>query len=165
MSKRRATIVVAGLMLGCALPSVPAAHAGSSKQDRVERAVIHKVNKIRHSHGLRALRRSRALSRAADRKAKEVARSSVLSHSSPDGTSMMSRVRQYVRARTVGETLGYVPVRSSQADQIVDAWMRSPSHRDALLSPAFRRVGAGRRKARVGSSRVAVIALDLASSH
>jgi uncharacterized protein YkwD len=162
MSKRRATFVVAGLTLGCALPAAPA-QAGSAKQDRVERAVIKKVNSIRAQHGLRALRRSRGLARAADVKAKEVARTSVLSHSSPDGTPMVSRVRRFVRAHTVGETVGYVPSRSGQASRIVNAWMASPSHRAALLSPTFRRAGVGRRTTRMGSSAVAVFAVDLAS--
>ena len=164
MSKRRATLAVAGLTLGCALPSAAPAHAGSAKQDRVERAVIKKVNSIRSQHGLRKLRRSRGLARAADVKAREVASTSVLSHASPDGTPMQARVRRFVRARVVGETVGYVPTRSSQATAIVNAWMSSPSHRAALLSPTFRRVGAGRRKGRMGSKRVAVFALDLASS-
>lgn len=163
MSKRRATLLVAGLTLGCAVPAAPA-EAGSAKQDRVERAVIKRINEIRRDNGLRALRRSRALSRAADSKAREVTRTDVLSHSSPDGTSMSQRVRRYVRAKSVGETIGYVPVRSSQARRIVRNWMQSSSHRQALLSRSFRRVGVGRRKGRVGRSRVAVIALDLASS-
>jgi uncharacterized protein YkwD len=163
MSKRRATFVVAGLTLGCAVPATPA-YAGSAKQDRVERAVVNQVNVIRAQHGLRALRRSSGLARAADVKAKEVARTSVLSHASPDGTPMHQRVRRYVRARSVGEAIGYVPSRSRQAVTIVRAWMASPQHRSALLSPTFRRVGVGRRKGRLGSGGVAVIAIDLASS-
>ena len=163
MSKRRATIAVAGLTLGCAVSAAPA-HAGSAAQDRVERAVIQQVNHIRAQHGLRPLRRSRGLARAADVKAEEVAQTSVLSHSSPDGTPMSSRVHHYVNARAVGETLGYVPARSRQATAIVKAWMASPAHRDALLSPMFRRAGVGRRRGRLGSSKIAVIALDLASS-
>lgn len=165
MSKRRATLIVAGLTLGCFsfIPADPAA-AGSAKQDRVERAVVKQVNSIRAQHGLRPLRRSRGLARAADVKAREVASTQVLSHDSPDGTPMHSRVRKYVKARSVGETIGYVPARSRQASAIVRAWMASPSHRQALLSPTFRRVGVGRRKGSFGSSRVAVIALDLASS-
>ena len=163
MSKRRATVVVAGLMLGCALPAAPA-DAGSAKQDRVEREVVRQVNAIRAQHGLAKLRRHRGLARAADAKAREVVATATLSHASSDGTSMDQRIRQYVRARVVGETLGWVPARSRQARRIVDGWMASPSHRAALLEPAFRRMGVGRRKGRLGSGRVAVIALDLASS-
>ena len=164
MSKRRATLVVAGLTLGCVVPHPATAEAGSAKQDRVERAVVKKVNSIRAQHGLRKLRRSHGLARAADVKAREVQSTTVLSHSSPDGTPMQTRVRRYVRAKAVGETLGYVPRRSPQANAIVKAWMSSPSHRAALLSPGFRRVGVGRRKGKMGRSRVAIIALDLASA-
>ena len=163
MSKRRATFVVAGLTLGCALPTAAPAQAGSAKQDRVERAVVKKVNALRAQHGLRKLRRSRGLARAADVKAHEVATTSVLSHASPDGTPMPTRVRRFVRARVVGETVGYVPSRSRQATMIVNAWMGSPSHRAALRSPQFRRVGVGRRRGQMGSRKVAVFALDLAS--
>jgi uncharacterized protein YkwD len=163
MSKHRAMLVVAGLGLGCALPVAPA-EAGSAKQDRVERAVVKKVNQLRAQHGLRKLRRHRGLSRAADVKAREVVQTTVLTHVSPDGTSMDQRVRRYVRAQTVGETLGFVPDAPAQAQQIVTSWMASPVHRTALLSPTFRRVGVGRRKGRLGASRIAVIALDLASS-
>jgi uncharacterized protein YkwD len=163
MSKRRATLVVAGLTLGCALPAAPAG-AASTRHDRTERSVVRKVNAIRAQHGLRRLRRSRGLARAADRKAREILRTDTLSHSSPDGTPMQHRVRRYVNARSVGETLGIVPRRGSQAGRIVGAWMSSPSHRAALLSPSFRRVGVGRRKGRVGGGRVSAFALDLASS-
>lgn len=164
MSKRRATLIVAGLMLGSTQISTAPAHAGSAKQDRVERSVLKQVNAIRAQHGLRQLRRSRALARAADVKAREVTQTQVLSHDSPDGTPMHSRVRKYVKAKSVGETIGYVPAGSRQATAIVNAWMASPSHRQALLSPQFRRVGVGRRNGSMGSSRVTVVALDLASS-
>ena len=76
---------------------------------------------------------------------------------------MDQRVRQYIRAKRVGETLGYVPAKSRQAKRIVDDWMASPGHRSALLSPSFRRVGVGRRKTDLGSGKIAIIALDLAS--
>ena len=162
MSKRRTTLVVVGLTLGCALPAAPA-QAGSARQDRVERAVLKQINVIRAQHGLHKLRRHRGLARAADVKALEVATTKVLSHASPDGTSMDQRVRQYVRASAVGETLGYVPAKSDQAKRIVDGWMASPGHRAALLSPGFRRVGVGRRKTDLGTGKIAIIALDLAS--
>jgi uncharacterized protein YkwD len=162
--KRRATLAVAGLTLGCAVPAAPA-YAGSARQDRVERAIVHEINVIRHQSGLRALQRSKGLARAADRKAYELARTRVLSHASPDGTPMDARIRRYVRARDLGETIGMVSTRTRQAATIVQAWMDSPAHRSALLSPEFKRVGAGRRKGRLGLSHVAFFTLDLASAH
>ncbi len=163
MSKRRATFVVAGLTLGCVVPPAPAG-ATATRQDTTERSVVKKVNAIRAQHGLRKLRRSTALTVAADRKAREVLRTDTLTHSSPDGTTMHRRVRRYVDARSVGETLGVVPRGRAQAARIVGAWMSSPGHRAALLAPGFRRVGVSRRKGRLGSGRVAVFALDLASA-
>ena len=163
MSKHRATLAVAGLALGCAVPAAPAA-ATATRQDSTERSVVKKVNAIRAQHGLRKLRRSTGLTRAADRKVREVLHTDTLTHSSPDGTSMHQRIRRFVDARAIGETIGYVPRGGPQAAKIVGAWMSSPSHRAALLSPGFRRVGVSRRKGRLGSGRVSVFALDLASA-
>ena len=163
MFKRSAASAAAGLTLGCALGAAPAG-ASPTRYDSTERSVVAQVNAIRAQHGLRTLRRSTGLSRAADKKAREVVRTDSLSHTSPNGASMQSRVRRYVKARAVGETLGVVPRNGPQAARVVGAWMSSPSHRAALLSPSFRRVGIGRRKGSIGSGRVAVFALDLASA-
>jgi uncharacterized protein YkwD len=163
MSKRRATLVVAGLTLGCALPAAPAG-ATATRQDSTERSVVAKVNALRATRGLRALRRSTALTLAADRKAREVVRTDTLTHSSPDGTPMQQRVRRFVDARAIGETLGVVPRGDSQAARIIGTWMSSPSHRAALLSPAFRRVGVSRRTGHMAAGRVSVFAVDLASA-
>jgi uncharacterized protein YkwD len=163
MPKRRATLAVAGLTLGCALPAAPAG-ATATRQDSTERSVVSKVNAIRARHGLRTLRRSTGLTRAADRKVREVVQTDALTHSSPDGTPMSSRVRKYVDARSIGETLGFVPRGSAQAARIVGEWMSSPSHRAALLSPAFRRVGVSRRTGHMAGGPVTVFALDLASA-
>jgi len=156
----RTTLGVATLSICCAAPAAPAL-AASAKQDRVERAVVQQVNAIRAQHGLRALRRSRGLARAADVKAREVAQTNVLSHSSPDGTPMMARVRRYVDAHAFGETLGTTPRGGGEAAIIVRAWMSSPAHRAALMSPRFRRVGVGRRAT---SGHRSIIAVDLASA-
>jgi uncharacterized protein YkwD len=76
--------------------------------------------------------------------------------------AMGPRVRRYVRARAVGETLARVPfAMSGNAGAIVDAWMRSPSHRATLLSRSFRRVGVARRAGRGGS---VFFTVDLASA-
>jgi uncharacterized protein YkwD len=166
MPKRRVTLPVAGLALGCALtPTTPAAAApAATAEDRVERAIVQEVNDLRARHGVRRLQRSVALKRAADVKVREVLLTNVLTHASPDGTSMRARVRRFVSARAVAETLGYVPVRSRQASRIVRVWMRSPAHRRTLLSRSYRRVGVRRVAGRLGSSRVTVVALDLASA-
>jgi uncharacterized protein YkwD len=165
MSLRRARFATAALSVVFVVPAAPAkAGAASSRQDRAERAVLKKVNAIRAQNGLRKLRASRALANSADDKSLEIARSRVVSHTSPDGTPMDRRVRRYVRAKIVGETIAYVPTRSRQARMVVSSWMHSPPHRAALMSPAFRRAGIGRRRAALGGGRAAVFTLNLASA-
>ena len=153
MRFRRAAALAVGLTtLGTTAP----ASAQSPKHDSVERSVIRKLNAIRHASGLRKLRASRGLARAADAKSRSIAATGDFSHG-----AMGPRVRRYVRARSVGETLAQVPLPvSGNAGAIVGAWMASPSHRATLLSGHFRRVGVGRRYAR-GS---VFFTVDLASA-
>ena len=164
----RAPLVAAGLAAACVLPAPASASASaagaSARQDRVERAVLRQVNAVRAQAGLRRLRRSRALARSADQTALDVVATSTLSHTSPDGTPMDTRLRRRVRAHAVGETLAAVPVQRDEASAIVAAWMRSPTHRAQLLTASFRRAGVGRRRGVVGGARMSVLALDLASA-
>lgn len=165
MSLRRAFFATTALSVVIAVPAVSPVQAGavSPRQDRVERAVLKKVNNVRADNGLRKLRRSRALAASADQKSLEIKRTKVMSHTSPDGTSMYQRVRRYIRARTVGETLAYVSARRRQARLVVRSWMASPSHRAAILSPGFRKAGIGRRRGAIRGRRAAIVTLNLAS--
>jgi uncharacterized protein YkwD len=169
MRTRRAALAALGAGLVPAAVVVPAvpetANASPARADRLERQVIRHVNAVRRAHGLRTLRRSRGLQRAADFHSWEILRSNVLSHTSPDGTPMARRIRRFVRARAVGETIAWVSPRTRrQASVIVGSWMRSPGHRAALLNPGFRRVGVGRRTGSLRSTRVSVTTLNLASA-
>lgn len=165
MSHRR-SCATAALSVVFAVPAVAPSNAGASAstQDRVEREVLRKVNAIRAGSGLHRLHVSGALARSASMKSLEILRSNVLSHSSPDGTSMERRVRRYVHARVVGETIAFVSAKTrNQAQIIVDNWMASPAHRAAILTPAFARGGVGRRRGPLGGGRATVFTLNLAS--
>ena len=166
MSPRRVRFATAAMSVVVAVPAAAPAPAGaaSPRQDRSERAVLKKVNKVRANHGLRKLRKSRGLAASADQKSLEIARTRVVSHTSPDGTPMDQRVRRYVRARVVGETIAFVPPRRRQARRVVSSWMHSAPHRAAILSPTFRRAGLGRRKGALGGGRAAIFTLNLASA-
>jgi uncharacterized protein YkwD len=160
-----AGITVAALAVPAVAPvAITTSAEASPRTDRLERAVIRKVNVVRRQHGLRKLRTSRALARAADSHSREMLRHDVVSHNSPDGTPMSRRVRRFVRARHVGETIAWVSAGTrGQANFVVNAWMRSPSHRAALLTPSFSRVGVSRRRGKLGAGRAAVTTLNLAS--
>ncbi len=157
------TAVVLAVPAAAPAPITSSADA-SPRQDRFERAVVRKVNVIRRQHRLRPLRTSRGLVRAADRHSLDLLRHDVVSHTSPDGTPMARRVRRYVRAKVVGETIAWVDVRvPDQAQVVITSWMASPAHRAALLSPSFKRVGVSRRRGKLGGQRAAITTLNLAS--
>jgi uncharacterized protein YkwD len=142
-----------------------AAHAKNAKLDGTERKVVKLVNRIRARHGLRRLRTSPTLARAASDHTSDMLRADYLSHCSSDGTPMPTRVRRYTGARWVGENIAYTSRRHAVARRVVRMWMASPGHRAVLLSPSGRRIGVGRGRGRLGSAPRAVFTADLASQH
>jgi uncharacterized protein YkwD len=141
------------------------AQAKSSALDGTERKVVRLVNRIRAHHGLRRLRASRTLARAANNHTSDILRTNVLSHASADGTPMATRVRRYTGADWVGENVAAVWGRGSSARKVVRMWMNSPSHRAVLMSAAAGRVGVGRNVGMFAGSRRAIFTADFASRH
>lgn len=152
------------VMLCLALPALaPApAHASRAGLDRAERKVIRLVNQFRAQHGLRRLRASRALSRAATVHSTDMIRRNFFSHASSNGTPMGSRVKHYTRARWVGENLAIASGRGT-ASRVVRMWIHSAGHRAILLNPKSRSIGVGKRRGAVGSFRGTVYTADFAS--
>ena len=163
----RSALLACGVVICCCvvLAWQPVrASADGGNLDRTERKVIRLVNRIRGHHGLRRLKTSRRLARAASQHTGDMVARNFLSHASSDGTGMAQRVRRYTGARWVGETIAVVAGRGT-ASRTVRLWMHSPPHRAVLLSPAGRRIGVGKRRGRLGSARRAVFTADLASRH
>jgi uncharacterized protein YkwD len=123
--------------------SAPVAVAASARSQACEVRRI--IARIRARHGLRALHAESHLRRAARGHSADMRRGGYFSHTSRDGRSAADRVRAagYRRAAAVGEIIAYGSGRLSRPRAIVRAWMRSPSHRDAILSPEFREIGVG----------------------
>src|SRR6476660_5549562 len=86
-------------------PARTPAHPAAAHLDRIERAVVAAVDRVRRRHGLPRLRRSSALTFVAAAHSTDQARHHSLSHSSSDGTPFATRIRRAARARSVGETL------------------------------------------------------------
>jgi uncharacterized protein YkwD len=128
-----------------------------------ERTVIRLINDVREQHGLAHVRASRALSRAADRHTSDMLRRDFFDHASSDGTSFDRRVRRYVSARMVGETLATLSQRHGGAATVVRMWMESPPHRAVLLNGGFRRIGVARQWGMLGSAGRSVVTADFAS--
>jgi uncharacterized protein YkwD len=142
-----------------------AAHAKSSGLDGTERKVVKLVNRIRARHGLRRLKASARLARAASDHTGDMLRADYLSHCSSDGTSMPTRVRRYTGAHWVGENIATTSRKHRLAVRVVRMWMASPGHRAVLLSPSGRRIGVGRARGTLEGARRAVFTADLASRH
>ena len=136
--------------------AAPAAQAASPRIDRGERAVVRAINRSRAAHGLRALRAHRRLARAADVHTRSMLRADYFSHG-----DFSQRVRRYVSFRRIGETIA-MTTRCS-ARKVVSMWMNSAPHRAVLLSRGFRRIGVGRRKGRLGSTRACLVTADFGS--
>jgi uncharacterized protein YkwD len=164
---RTALLVCSAVICCCVVLALHpgGAQAKSARLDRTERKVVRLVNRIRARHGLRRLRASRALARAASDHTGDILRSDILSHCSSDGTPMATRVRRYTGADWVGENIATIARTRSAARKVVRMWMASPGHRAVLLSPSGRRIGVGRRAGRLGGAKRAVFTADLASRH
>jgi uncharacterized protein YkwD len=158
-----AAALIAAAFAATALTTAPTAHAGSSRLSPTERAVIRLMNQVRARHGLPALRTSRRLARAADGHSRDMLRNNFFAHQSSDGTSFDRRVRRYASARQVGENLAMLPGVRRAARKVVHMWLKSPGHRQILLSHGFRRVGVGKRSGHLGSQRATVYTVDFAS--
>jgi len=112
---------------------------------RFARAVLCVQNRHRRAHGLRPLRASRGLRRAAARHARDMVRRNYFGHVSFGGRTVVDRVGRagYGRRFAAGENIFYaLPPRPTPA-RVVAAWMASAGHRHQILNGAWRDVGIG----------------------
>lgn len=160
-------LLIALLLAALAWLSLPApdAEAAGARLDRAERALVREINRTRRAHGLHRLNRNRRLQHSADYHCWDMLNANFFAHASSNGTSFERRVKRYTRKRRLGENLAYVPSQDARhaATEIVQMWLNSPGHREALLSPAFSRVGVARRIGKWGDFRVAVYTADFSS--
>jgi uncharacterized protein YkwD len=116
-----------------------------SDSNALEAPLLRAINGFRAQHGLRALRASAPLARAAQAHAVSMAQGGYFSHTSADGTSFWKRIRGYYpygrfSRWSVGENLLWrsAPPTPEEALQM---WIESPAHRKVLLTAAYREVG------------------------
>lgn len=147
----RSTAAVA-VMVMAVLVAAPTATSGSSanveRRPALEAAVIHELNEVRAAQGLEPLRSSPSLRSAARGHSRSMLDDGFFSHDSADGTAFSERIRRFYTDRgwrtwSVGEALLASQGIEIDAAGIVKAWLQSPSHREIILSPAFRDAGIG----------------------
>jgi uncharacterized protein YkwD len=150
---RRATLITlaAGALLAQAAPAAHAracadahasvASAGTAGQARAIRCLI---NRARAARGLRRLRASRPLGRAARAHSHDMVRRRYFDHVSPGGSSPLRRARRAGwRGSTLGETIACGADGHATAAATVRRWLRSGMHRRILLLRRLRAIGIG----------------------
>jgi uncharacterized protein YkwD len=129
----------------CASASV---EAGGASNRQFVRATLCRVNQERTSRGMKRVRLSRRLGRAARRHAGDMVQRNYFAHDSLGGGDFVGRIRRtgYLRSAgrwVVGENLAWGAGDRSSPEATVQAWMDSPPHRANILKRRFREVGIG----------------------
>lgn len=130
-----------------ACQSASASPASASKRS-VVRATLCLLNNERSKRGLRRLRLSKRLSRAASRHARDMARRKYFSHQSFSGADFVQRIRRTgylhsARSWSVGENIAWGTESSATPSSIMKAWMNSPGHKANIVSRSFTEIGIG----------------------
>lgn len=99
----------------------------------------------RDAVGLPPLAASVQLQQVEQQRAEDLATRHDLSHTSPDGSNVITILRADGNvARTIGEVLGMTDASDATASRaVMDAWMTSAPHREAILNPVWTRLGVG----------------------
>ncbi len=107
-----------------------------SEAHRSPSPMVDMINQVRKAHGVRPAHYSRNLSGSSSRFARYLVRTHQFAHRPP--------IRASSRFVKLGEILALTRGGEIRRHETLEAWLRSPSHRAVLLSPAFRHIGAAR---------------------
>ena len=132
---------------------LPAASAAATAQQDA----IDQLNQIRQANGLAQLRASESLHRSSSRYARHMIATDYFGHA--------SRIAASSAFGRVGETLELHSGWKADATQTIDEWMNSSEHRAVLLSAAYRYVGMGVARGRIGSNLVTVWVAHVGARH
>jgi uncharacterized protein YkwD len=109
---------------------------------------ISQLNQIRTSNGLPVLRASESLYRSSTRYARKMIDTDYFGHA--------SRIAASSAFGRVGETLEMHSGWRTNPSETITEWMNSPGHRAVLMSRAYRWVGMGIARGKIGSRLVTV---------
>jgi uncharacterized protein YkwD len=154
-----AALVLAAVLAPCAKAAGHAKRAsdrcpnadvapGQASVQALQAGTLCLVNAERAARGLQPLRAQNALARAAGSFARQMGVLKFFDHTSPSGTTILSRVQSsgYLRRAShwlLAENIGWGSGSQATPRAAVQAWMTSPGHRRNLLSPRFAEIGIG----------------------
>jgi uncharacterized protein YkwD len=157
-----AVAVAAGLVIGRAVTiSDPAPAASSEKEsacgevglpaqklglERTRALTFCLLNEERAGRGLAPLRYEARLELASQRHSEDMAKRAFFEHDTPEGVEPYARMLAAgypANNAFTGENIARGEGVESSPVEIVDSWMRSRPHREAILHPSFAEVGVG----------------------
>ena len=149
MHEMRLLATIAAL-LAVLFATVHAAPAGGQdvlleRRVALEQAVVDELNTVRAARGVPPVRTTNGLRSAAVQHSRAMVLRGFFSHTSADGTAFHDRIRRHYASRgwatwSVGETL-FASSGATDAAAVVAAWLKSPPHREIILSSAWRNTG------------------------
>jgi len=127
------------------LSQVPQNAYSTAQQQQFCEAMIAEANATRASYGLAPLTMLPLLNRVAQASAHDQAVRDYWSHSTPEGLSSRDRIRAAGGAVVLagGENSSINTVGGTTAARVVDGWEHHSGHRELLLDPQVKFVGAG----------------------
>ncbi len=106
-----------------------------------EQEVIRLVNKERAEVGLPALKYDWELARVAKYKSRDMNNVGYFSHNSPTYGSPFTMMKDFgISYKSAGENIARG---QASAEEVVNAWMNSPGHRENILNEDFTHIGVG----------------------
>jgi uncharacterized protein YkwD len=152
--RRLLPLVVLAIALTPAAPAAAASCPGedlvpsSSNISQVKHATLCLLNRERAALGLRKLKTSAPLARAARRYSATMVRDDFFDHVSPSGSTLVERIRKtsYLSdagSFALGENLAWGTGYLATPAKTMEGWMNSPGHKANVLQPRFREIGIG----------------------
>jgi uncharacterized protein YkwD len=124
-------LVLCALVACLIVPALPAAPAAASAESRM----LDKINSYRAKHGLPKVRRSKSLTRSAERYSWKMMRSGYFGHA--------GRIHASSSYRRLGEILAYTSGLRPKASDAFRMWLNSGGHRAVIMDRGFRYAGVG----------------------
>lgn len=120
----------------------PPATGLETDSESFEQQVVYLTNQERVARGLPPLKQVQALTIAARGHSTDMALNDFFGHTGSDGSTLAQRVSR------AGYTFWNIAAENIAAgfpspEEVVQAWLNSPSHRDILLHPQLREIGVG----------------------
>lgn len=110
----------------------------------MERDALRSINRIRAERGLKQLQSHETLTHLARGFSRRMAEEDFFDHKSPDGETLVDRVRQAgLEYRRIGENIFKSVNVQRPEEQAVAAWMKSAGHRQNILNEDYTYTGLG----------------------